>query len=91
MNNKEIIAALSQDLYRVAIGLHRGSDKMAAIFINESLKRREMVDIQLVKPYIKTYLYNLPEILRSVQSDKNKTAEDALMLSTIFRNYSQRF
>lgn len=87
MNNKVIIGALSQDLYRVAMGLHKGSFQMAKRFCEEALKRQEEVDIQTVKPYIKKLLVTLPEILR--QEDNKKRAEDALMYSVIFKNYTQ--
>lgn len=82
-----LLAALSQDLYRVAESSHRGSQKVAEVFIKEALKTKEEVDIETVKPYVKVLLQKLEDTL--YQSDQKQKAEDALMYSTLFQNYAQ--
>jgi hypothetical protein len=86
MNNKMLLAALSQDLYRVAIGYHESSVKIAERFSQEVLKRRKEVDVKSVKPYIHTILMKLPEML--MQENKQQIAEDALVYSILFQNYA---
>lgn len=71
---------MASDLKRVAMGLHRGSDKMAQRFLEEALKRRDEVEIKIVKPYIRKLLTRL---------DKDIDAENALMFSTLIQNYTQ--
>lgn len=88
MTNKMLIGALAEDLYRVAIGLYKGSDKMAHVFTDEVLKRREVINVDSVKPYVQTLLQRLPHLLS--QEDKTKKSEDALMVSVILRNYAQK-
>lgn len=80
MNNKFILESMASDLKRVAMGLHRGSDKMAQRFLEEALKRRDEVEIKIVKPYIRKLLTRL---------DKDIDAENALMFSTLIQNYTQ--
>lgn len=80
MNNKFILESMASDLKRVAMGLHRGSDKMAQRFLEEALKRRDEVEIKIVKPYIRKLLTRL---------DKDIDAENALMFSTLVQNYTQ--
>lgn len=82
MNNKYILESLASDLKRVAMGLHRGSDKMAQRFLEEALKRKNEVEIKFVSPYIQRILSRL---------DKNVDAEKALMYSTLIQNYTQFF
>ena len=81
MNNKFILESLASDLKRVALGLNRGSSKMVERFLEEALKRRQEVEMNDVKPYIKKILNNL---------DEHINAEDALMYSTLIQNYTQR-
>lgn len=80
MNNKFILESLASDLKRVAMGLRRGSDAMAQRFLDEALKRKNEVDLEIVEPYIKQILSRL---------DKNIDAENALMFSTLIQNYTQ--
>lgn len=89
MNNKIILESLSMDLLRVAKGLYRGSDRMAERFLEEALLRKNEVKQNEVKPYLKKILVAMEKSLKS--SDKEKKAEDALMYSTLIRNYSQAF
>jgi len=89
MNNKIIIESLSMDLLRVALGYHKGSTKMAARFAQEADKRIKEVDQTKIKPYFKRILNKLPGVL----SQKNviDIAEDALMYSTLCKNYAKHF
>jgi len=89
MNNKVILESLSMDLLRVAKGLYRGSDKMAERFLEEALMRKKEIEQNELKPYFKKILIEMEKSLKS--SDKEKKTEDALMYSTIVRNYSQKF
>ncbi len=86
MNNKIIFGALAMDLKRVALGYHRGSDAMAERFFEEALLRRNELDLQTVRPYLVKILQNLENIKKQ---NKEKSAEDALLYSTLFQNASQ--
>jgi hypothetical protein len=83
MKNNQILGALALDLKRVAVGYFRGSNTMADRFYEEALKRREELDNRSLKPYLVNFLNKL-DSLRT--QDKTKTAEDALLYSTIFQN-----
>lgn len=73
------------DLKRVALGLHRGSINMANRFKEEALKREEELEQQELDDYLKTLVKNCR---KSLQVSNNRSAEDALMFSTLFQNYS---
>lgn len=83
---RELLGALSQDLYRVALGYHRGLITMANRFYEEALKRREEIDQNSLKPYLRKLLAKLDTLIS--QEDKGRIAEDALMYSTLFQNAS---
>ncbi len=89
MDNKIVLESLSMDLLRIALGLHRGSYKMAERFSIEALKRKNEVDEKSIKPYLKKTLASMEISLNT--SDREKKAEDALMYSTLIRNYTQVF
>jgi hypothetical protein len=89
MNNKIVLESLSMDLLRVAKGFYRGSDRMAERFLEEALLRKSEVKQNEIKPYLKRILIAMEKSLKS--NDKEKKAEDALMYSTLIRNYSQTF
>lgn len=89
MNNKVIIESMSMDLKRVALGLSRGSFTMANRFAQEAIKRKSEVDTSSIKPYLKKLLEKMEQSLK--QDDKQKIAEDSLMFSTLFQNYTQKF
>lgn len=73
---KEILAALSQDLYRVALGRHRGQVKMAARFTAEAKDRlAELSQFNLKN-----------KILASLNSASERSAEDLLMYATLVKN-----
>lgn len=81
MKNKFILESLASDLKRVALGLHRGSNKMAGRFLEESLKRKEELDMNEVAPYLRKFIAKV---------DKKIDPEDALMCSTLIQNYTQK-
>ncbi|HBL52271.1 MAG: hypothetical protein A3D24_01345 [Candidatus Blackburnbacteria bacterium RIFCSPHIGHO2_02_FULL_39_13] len=75
------------DLLRAALGLHRGSARMAEVFKKEALKRIEELEGQSSNPYI-DMLVNKTRIV--LESDRERTAEDLLMYSILFRNFVQK-
>ena len=83
------LSSISMDLERVAMGYQRGSVKMADRFLEEALKRRNEIDQKEVRPYIKDLLFQLDNLKN--EKDKQKVAEDALMYSILFQNYSQKY
>ncbi len=87
MNNKTIFGALAMDLKRVALGYHRGSNAMAERFLDEAIKRRGEIDKLEIKPYLSKFLKNIDNLKKE---GGQKSAEDALMYSTIFKNASQK-
>lgn len=89
MKNKIIIESLSMDLLRIALGYHRGSDKMAKRFVTEAIKRIEEIDMRDIKPYFANNLKKLKKLL--LNDDKKRVSEDTLMYSTICKNYSKHF
>lgn len=87
MSKKIIIESLAMDLKRVALGLHRNSKAMANRFKEEALKReRELEDLPLDSNLIKLTEY----MKKTLSENTNRTAEDVLMLSTLFQNYAQK-
>lgn len=88
MSEKIILESLASDLKRVSLGLHRGSIQMANKFKEEALKRSTEVNPKNVKPYIVDLLSRMKKDLS--HEDQLKVAEDALMYSTLFQNYTQK-
>jgi len=84
MNNKMILSALSMDLKRVALGLHRKSYGMAEKFLDEALKRKNEVNSHELLPYMQTILDSIGTL---ANKDNTEKAEDALMYSTRIQNY----
>ena len=85
MNKNQIaLSSLAMDLKRVALGYHRGSSAMADRFFEEALKRKDEVNVSLVKPYVKKLLDKLDILVQ--EKDIAQKAEDALMYSTLFQN-----
>jgi hypothetical protein len=84
MSNKIILGSLAMDLKRMALGYHRGSFSVANRFYSEAIKRKEEIDIKTIKPYVKKLLGNLDSL--TVQKDKAKIADNALMYSVLFQN-----
>lgn len=77
------------DLLRVALGYHRGSIKMAKRFSEESLKRVNEINTSEIKPYFAKILSSIKISL--VHVDEKRIAEDALMYSTLCKNYAKKF
>lgn len=72
--------ALSQDLYRVAVGRHRGQVEMAEKFTTEAKARLvEISDFEYKE-----------RILASLDSSEERSAEDLLMYSTLVKNRALR-
>ena len=86
MNDKIAIESLSMDLMRVAIGLHRGSYKMAKRFSEEALERCSEVNSSKLKPYFSHVLNNIKTTLKNPPEER--TPEDALMYSILCKNYA---
>ncbi|MBI2031863.1 MAG: hypothetical protein HYT08_04595 [Candidatus Levybacteria bacterium] len=80
------LSSLSMDLERVAIGYQRGSIRMAERFLKEAFARRNEIDKEAVKPYIRKILNTLDKI--NIEKDIMRKAEDALMYSILFQNAS---
>lgn len=89
MDTKIALESLAMDLKRVALGYHRGSEKMAKRFCEEALRRKEEIDRHTVQSYIETLLDNMEHVLQ--QKNTNRIAEDALMYSTLLQNYAQTY
>lgn len=84
MNSSQTLGALALDLKRVAQGYYRGSESMAARFVQEARERKkELQDLDL-KPYLQKLLSNLEDVFE--EKDHKKLAEDALMYSILFQN-----
>lgn len=81
---KIALSSLALDLRRVALGYHRHSKEMAERFFEEALKRKEEVNIALVKPYVRTLLLSMENI--HLEKDDQDKAENALMYSILFQN-----
>lgn len=87
--NRLALESLSMDLLRVALGLNRGSIKMAERFEQEALKRKSEVQLNLLKPYMRNIIQNLDALAKNNNNDYK--AEYALMYSTLIRNYCTHF
>lgn len=85
MNKKIIIESLAMDLKRVALGLHRGSYIMAKRFKEEALKREQELEKEDLDQYLKKLIIDTRKCL---SGKATRTAEDALMYSTLFQNYA---
>jgi len=86
MTNNMHIAAMSQDLYRVGIGYHQGSVRMAKIFSEQVLVRIGEIKSESLKPYMRKILLVLPSILE--EKDQTIVAENSLMYSVLLQNYA---
>jgi hypothetical protein len=81
--NKIALLSLAMDLQRVAVGYHRGSDRMAGRFLEEALKRKREIDVATIKPYLREILRKL-EAIGTHQS--SRYAEEFLTYSILLRN-----
>ncbi len=89
MNNKLAIESLSMDLLRVSLNYHKGSDLLAKRFSLEALKRIGEIDARSLRPYFVNILKSIVKTLSI--NDSEKIAEDALMYSTLCKNYAKKF
>lgn len=74
------------DLKRVSLGLQRGSISMANKFKEEALERERELEGYKLNNYLQKLVKNSKKVLLG---NKERMAEDALMYSTLFQNYSQ--
>lgn len=88
MNNKIILESMSMDLLRVALGLNRGSYKMASRFFKEALKRNSEIDKTTLRPYL-TKILN--KVTTHDSENMKESAEDFLMYSILIKNYTRAF
>jgi hypothetical protein len=82
--NKIALSSLALDLRRVALGYHRGSEKMADRFYEEALMRKEEIVLDSLKPYLQVLLKKFESL--SLEENHIERAESALMYSTLFQN-----
>lgn len=86
MSKKILIESLAMDLLRVALGLNRGSYKMAARFSEEAMARyRDLKAFSAEDPRLKDLLEKMKNALESKRDDKY---EDILMYSTLIQNFA---
>ena len=76
-----VLSSLAMDLKRAASAFWRGSTGVAQRFLDESLERKEEVDLKRVDSHI-------VNILEDIKT--NKDAEDLLMYSTLIQNYVRK-
>ncbi len=88
MNNKIALESMSMDLLRVALGLQRGSYKMASRFLEEAVKRNSEIDSKTLRPYIIKILHKVTTYNKNNLKD---SAEDFLMYSVLIQNYTKTF
>jgi len=88
-NNYIAISSLAMDLKRVALAFYKGSNETGERFILEANKRKEEINVDLVKPYLISHINSLEKVF--AREDKLHLAEDALMYSQIFQNYAITF
>lgn len=78
------LAALSMDLKRVALASYNHSHKVADRFIQESLAKKNKIDVTSQRGHVRRLLTSLDAVLS--QKDTVKLAEDALLYSTLLQN-----
>lgn len=82
---KYAIQSMAMDLKRVSLGIYNESLPTAVRFLKEAKARQREVGGSLRPKYINNILEKISKF--EVKPDE-KTAEDALMYSTILQNYS---
>ncbi len=85
MKNEIILSSLAMDLKRIAIGLDRGSFKMAEKFYEEAMERKQELDLNNLKQYIRNVIFEIETLFK--EKDNDKKAENFLMYSTILQNF----
>ena len=88
MTTQQAIAAISQDLYRVANGYFKGSDKMASVFLDSATLTRK----QLIKDKIPTYIQTILEKFTENNQvlTREHIAENFLLWSLLLQNYAKK-
>lgn len=85
MNQLKIsIGSMALDLNRVAIGIHRGSDKVAERFFHEALQRKKEIKETDVPQYI-------VQILNKINANQNLNedfAEKVMVYSILLENFA---
>lgn len=84
-SKKVIIESLAMDLKRVALGLYKGSYAMADRFKQEALSRSQELEGYSLDNHLQKLLQGTR---RALKTDRERTAEDALMYSTLFQNFA---
>lgn len=79
-SNTIALSSLSMDLKRAALAFWRGSTGVAQRFLDESLERKEEIDLEKIDPYISNILKKI----------NNKDAENLLMYSILIQNYVRK-
>jgi hypothetical protein len=79
-----LIGSVSNDLYRVASLIHRGSDKTAARFLQESKRWTKELRHHPLKPYLKKIIQDIDQ-----SHDLSlESGEKYLMYSVLLANYT---
>ena len=88
MNDQQvIIESLALDLKRVAVGLQRGSTRMAERFKVEALRREDELEKLVSDRYLHVIITGSR---KSLLANSANTPEDALMYSTLLQNFTQK-
>ncbi len=87
MNQLKIsLGSMALDLNRAAIGINRGSSKMAERFFQEALERKKEIKPTVVPTYIR-------QVLDKVRPDQNldqNCAERLMVYSILLENFAVR-
>jgi serine/threonine protein phosphatase PrpC len=83
---KQLIGALSNDLFRIASLSHRGSEKAALRFAQEASKRVADLQDRKVKQYIRDVIGKINDIL-SEENQLKENCDNMLMYSVLLQNY----
>jgi hypothetical protein len=84
--NKDLLIAIALDLKRVAIGLHSHSEKMANRFLEEVLNRIHLIDTSNLSISIQKVLAKITKL----DPTQQRTADDALMYSTVLLSFAKQ-
>jgi len=77
------IQSMSMDLKRVALGVNSGSIVMAEKFLAEAKKRKSEIKSDYPK-----YILDIFSHIDQLEIKRKKTAEVAMMYSTLLQNFS---
>lgn len=83
---KLLIGSLSNDLYRTAVLLQRGSENTANRFYTEAQRWTHQLTLRRTKPYIQKIITELNQQQKLIRSLEN--AEKLLMYSVLLQNYT---